>query len=59
MGENIRIKENYDNLFETLIMNASVEDATNILSELWHQRVSEDYVISIKNNYQKKRHGGR
>lgn len=59
MGENIKIKENYDNLFETLIMNASMEDAINILSELWHQGVSEDYVISMRNNYQQKRHGGR
>lgn len=59
ISENTTLKENYDSLFETLIMNASVEDAINILSELWHQRVLEEYVISIKNNYQQKRHGGR
>ena len=59
ISENTTLKENYNSLFEVLIMNASVEDAINILSELWHQRVSEDYVISIKNNYQQKRYGGR
>ena len=59
ISENTTLKENYNSLFEVLIMNASVEDAINILSELWHQRVSEDYVISIKNNYQQKIYGGR
>lgn len=59
VNENVTLKENYDNLFETLIMNASMEDVINILSELWHQGVSENYVMSMRNNYQQKRHGGR
>lgn len=59
VSENIRIKENYDNLLGTLIMNANMEDVINILSELWHQGVSEDYVVSLRNNYQQKKHGGR
>ena len=59
VSENVTLKENYDSLFEALITNCSVEDAINILSELWHQRISEDYVISIRENYQQKKHGGR
>ena len=59
VSENITLKENYDSLFENLIMNCSVEEVINILSGLWHQGVSEDYVISMKENYQQKKHGGR